>query len=186
MKYTFFAFLTFYMLFSVTAFSQQPQAISSGDPAPSFSIKDQYGNFVSYQPGTGKPAVLIMFDRYDYEQAISFIAATRDKYAGTELQLLCVASTRDVSILFRSFITKKLRKPNIPSVLLDWKGVATGPYNYNPEHPNIIVIGRDSNIAYIGAIHEGSKADVLMADIAIKHALMPLESTFGIPQENKP
>ncbi len=159
------------VVFATAAFAGS-KFLAKGSSAPAFTLQDQHEKTFSYQPGKGYAAVIIISGKGNFKRAAILNKELEKKYSEHGLHIYFVANLKGAPSFVKSKIIKKIKGPENPSVLLDWKGAVAKAYGYDAADMNVIVIDKTSKIAYTAVIHEDTEAkDTATAESAIKAAI---------------
>lgn len=117
--------------------------------ATAFSLKDQFGNELSYKFPREKTTILAFADKTGSEQLEAWIQPLVNRYSSKYADKLDIQGVAELSSVpgiakgvVRNLIKKKVDRP----VMLDWKGDVSKSYSYEKDKVNVLLIDRQGNI----------------------------------------
>jgi hypothetical protein len=149
-KVTFILFPLFATLCSAAA------GLAIGEPAPDFSIADQYDHPVKLSTFRGTPVLLVDGDRKGSDYMKPWIRGVKDAVNTAGVKVIEVASLNTVPTFMHSFVKGRFQgkdpKGNLfAPVVLDWDGRIAKTYGFKADLTNVYLIDAGGRLQYSAA-----------------------------------
>jgi len=121
-------------------------ALEVGQPAPSFSLKDQFGETWQLSELKGRVVVLVASTKKSGELMGPWVDGLKNRYSGRKdtFRLFALVDLHNIPGLFRGFATSRIKKETKDPVLIDFDGKTAKAYDASDNYPVVVVIDKDS------------------------------------------
>ncbi len=118
---------------------------STVEKAVEFTLKDQFGNSLTYKFPKEKISILAFADKDGSEQLEGWIRPLYEKYQ-EKVDILGVAELSAVPSIAKGIVRSMIKKKSAQAVGLDWDGAVSKSYKYEKKKANLVIIDKQGNI----------------------------------------
>ena len=122
---------------------------SNNPKAAAFTLKDQFGNELSFKFPREKITIFAFADKNGSEQLETWIRPLAEKYSAKyadKLDIQGIAELSSVPGIAKGVVRNIIKKKSERPVMLDWNGEVSKSYSYQKDQANIVLVDRQGNI----------------------------------------
>jgi predicted transcriptional regulator len=158
-----------YCLALALAISTVALALQTGEPAPSFDLKDQFGKLWKLADLKNNIVVIVAANQKSGRAMGPWVDNLKTKYEG-KIRILGLLDLHDIFVLGRGIAKSRIRSETKDPMMLDFNGDTGKAYQVSDKYPVVMVIDKK------GIVRDVEKANYTQN--AFKSAASAIESAL--------
>lgn len=116
-------------------------ALSPGEKAPNFQLKDQFGKQWNLSDLQNRVVVVVAADKHSGEAMGPWVDGLKAKYSG-KIQLLGLLDLHDIPSIGRGIAKSRIKNETSDPMMIDFNGNTAKSYNVSSNYPVVVVIDK--------------------------------------------